>query len=285
MKITISRVSNHSAAEGSLRQTLAAYDAEALQHISRIFWWLAERLGNQTPSEYLLRQSPLASRLDHLDRTDDIKSRIREYVEQHRQNAQLDYGLTTVFTYFDRAYFYRNFLKCLIGGHYLGVALSFDELPQRVIDLGSGVGTFALACKLLHIFPDADFLLVDKHRFQLELAQGLMARLELSGFEVLRADVFSAFGKQGFLIASYWLCGNRRDVLERPISELRSILKHGLALIDYRSNLDEFVGKIMLLRPRLHLLEIRAPLPHDMSKLVGSRDLNVHMLIVEPLQS
>ncbi|MEJ0042777.1 MAG: methyltransferase domain-containing protein [Rhizomicrobium sp.] len=253
--------------------------------ISDAFWWLNRYFDGLAPSKVLLGNDRRNEILDKLDQTQGAEDTLRAYVHDHRRNARIDYGIQGNFLLFDRAYFYRNFLKCLVAAHYLGGCFPNLKSVDRVIDVGSGIGTFSVACQVMYTFPQAKYLLVDQHPLQIDLAKRLAEWLRFENFEFQVGDVFQEFHRRGFLIASYWLCGNHREsVLNQTEKRLRYILKDGAVIIDYRKNIEEFAAKILPFDPSVTQLEIRAPLTENVERYVGVRSLNVHMLVIDPLE-
>jgi len=272
-------ISRGSEREGFLQRI--PYAQADIAAVLPIFSWVVEALHGQRPSEIFD---------EYTARSAIALQSLKEYVAEHRRNTHLDYGDAKTFRYFDTSYFYRNLLKCLLAVHYLkGNLPKFGienfRRPTTVIDVGSGVGTFSIACSLLELFPDARYLLLDKFSLQIKLAQSLSSHLGCQKFDFAVKDVFSAFDRRGLFIASYWLCGNRRAVLEKSDADLKRVLSDGLILIDYRDNLLEFAARAKLLRVKMHFLEIHSAVPQPHRVLVGSRDLNVYVLIVEPTRT
>jgi len=274
-----SHIPTGSPGEGFLRTSSYEYGPEDLRSICDSFWWLCDYMGGLTPSQFYIKwnRPELASNPNDKG----YQRALTDYVRAHRQNARLDYSDPTIFTYFDQAYFYRNFLKCLVGAHLISALYPRLARSKTVIDVGSGVGTFAIACQLIRSFPQANYLIVDQCTYQIEIARFLISHLLFENFKFRQADAFQEFSRRGLLISSYWLCGNKEGVLKKSDEELRFILRDGMVLIDYDINIMAFKERIKSLRPRLHQCNVHAPLIRDVQQFVGSRDLNVHMLIVD----
>jgi len=261
------------------------YTLETIKPILAVFWWLNKYLGGRTPSQFLLSDHS-SNRAPDFDKMcagplEDLKA----YVSKHQQNAHLDYQNEATFLLFDQAYFYRNFLKCLLAAHCIQDSFPDIQDTQTVVDVGCGVGTFAIACQLMHTFPRAQFVLSDQYELQCDLATKLFSALQLRSFTVRQANAFQQFGRRGLRIASYWLCGNRRGVVERSNDELRQVLRDGMILIDYERNIEDFSKRIDFLQPRLLPLKITAPVSPEVARFVGSRDLTVHVLGVDAAHS
>jgi SAM-dependent methyltransferase len=253
------------------------YPESSLNAISVQFRWLAERLDYKTPSEYFqANMSVLEPRMPPSQQT------LRDYIVEHRENSSVDYSNPGTFICFDRTYFYRNFLKCLVAAHYFLSQLFRSEGINTFIDVGSGVGTFSIAAQLLKGLSEDKYVLIDESSYQLHLAQQLVAHLGFRNFSFLKSDAFTRFDRRGVRIASYWLCGNKDRVLGKTDEELSNILKDGMVVVDYQANINSFVNRIARLKRKMRTFEISASLPANVNDLVGSRSLNIYMLMVEP---
>jgi len=277
--VRFSRAPSGSATEIRLEIGRRKYFPRDIESVSRSFWWLNRYLNGRTPVQFYFDQG----KKGHLLPDDDSISALKDYVRKHKQNSGLDYGNEAIFSNFDTAYFYRNFLKCLIAAHHLQTA--FPDLLDAplVIDIGCGVGTFGIACWLMHSFPQAEFVLLDQHKYQLHVARYLVDSLRAPKFSFIRNNAFREFGQPGLRVSSYWLCCNRDSVLNKGDAELAMLLRDGLVLIDYKTNIEAFIDRIAPLRPEMKRIEIEAPLPKEMRTFVGSRDITVHMLFVDRL--
>ena len=179
---------------------------------------------------------------------------------------------------FNHAFFLKNLFKGLLA---ISVFRSTGCLDDRkVVDVGSGAGSLAVAWNELFRLRGSTLQLVDTSETQLRSARTVLELLRVSKYE-LRCEDFLTVGPtvSGTRLAGYWACSQQ----DRDAGAIRSCLAAEVSLvIDYRHVLD-FVGE--LLKPscdRIDLRLRRIPLPVRNPQLFSDHEINLSASLFLP---
>ena len=175
-------------------------------------------------------------------------------VERERDNLQIDYEVQAV--EFNRAYFMRNYLKCL---HYLrSFATNPIAIEDHVLDLGGGAGPFSLAAR--HCSPQLETILIDRSPSQLRLAADLSGSAGLHHVSRTRdLDVLASRLDESLMrIASYWVCENRSGLRQSPNVALSALGKRCIVL-DYPHVVAQVVDLVISLGGRARHVVLAQP--------------------------
>lgn len=272
-----SSISSYSVEEFSI-----ALKEEDLSPIVEPFQLLNERLNKQSPSAFFGNLNLDLNVGAGTALGESIEIALKRYIAQHREESQIDYGSVGTFVCYDRTYFYRNFVKCLIASLFANDHISIPQKTTRILDLGSGVGTFSLALNFFPKFKEMQYVLVDSAEYQLSLARLLFEHLHLRNVHYCRQEVYPALVKRGLRVSSYWLCGNKDAVDKLSDKDVQYLFRDGLILIDYRKNLDFLVERVKFLSNGLRRLELKCKLPSKIAKGLGDQAISVHLLFASP---
>jgi hypothetical protein len=128
--------------------------------------------------------------------------RATETVEREQASAALDYEVDAID--FNRSYFLRNAVKCSAMLDLVSHLVP-DVEGRAVIDVGGGVGTFALMAA--HVWPTANFTIFDRSLTQLQLGKTMALTPHGSG-GLRTSDLAEAVGDlpPAICLFSYSLC-------------------------------------------------------------------------------
>src|SRR5262249_31920163 len=138
----------------------------------------------------------------------DAKSaRFKRSIQRGGPRARLDYD--RYFIEFNRAFFIRNYLKCI--SYLRALPERLDLKDQFVLDIGGGAGPFSLAA--LHYEPSTKAKVLDKSQAQVSLGRKLssIGLGHIFSYEIV--DVFNTnIALDSPRLLCYWTCENIRNL-------------------------------------------------------------------------
>lgn len=250
---------------------------DELHEIVVPFRIVLETLGGSTATSIF---APEQSKLS-FSSTEERDAHLKLYIEKNREDSHLDYASASLFVSYDRNYFYRNLTKCLIAALLANDHLHTQYRVDRILDIGSGVGTFSLAMSFFRRFNGLEYLLVDSGDVQLDIARQLLDKFTITNASFAKTFASLMVHKRGLRISSYWLCSNQQAVEQLSHRDLRALLRDGMVVIDYRKNLERFANRIKTLS-NVRVLELKCMLPQVIADTIDDRAISVHLLLASP---
>lgn len=179
--------------------------------------------------------------------------------------------------YFNKTYYYKNFLKNLIALWYVNDKFGICSY-DNVIDIGCGGAPSALAY-LISQHPSVlpKLHLYDKSKWQLRIAKKFLK--SFNNITIHNCDICHANPNEfenGLIFMSYFVCEQPKKELKKLVSHITHLNNSSILIVDYKSKTDK-LRKLMDSR-RCHTFSLKIPLPDDISMIIEERSLTIHGL-------
>lgn len=178
---------------------------------------------------------------------------------------------------FNKAYFLRNCLKCMIAINHFPKILNMRSL----YDVGCGLGTATVAWKLLSPKAGAQniFTLFDRAESQLKAAKYMfnhnVFENDIAIFESAE-DSLPPMRSNSLSIFSYSLCEMKSE--KHKNRYVKKLCGNDILIIDYKEVLTNFVRKNRSNFLRFQLVSEVYVLPETISLILGQKDMKVSFL-------
>lgn len=207
---------------------------------------------------------------------------IYKYFGKYIKNS-MDYNLLA--TTFNRNYFWKNLLKCLLFFDY--IYESDGAIEEEILDVGCGGAPASIAISFLRSTKaekKTKVKIIDKSKRQIDIA---MCFLEILSIDInsYTNDLFMLEDRKynELVVFSYFICEQNRKFVELLYDNRINFLK-GFVVIDYRRTIEgirkyfDNDGE----DSTLEVINLQYILPNSLIKTIHEKEVNIYGCIYRP---